>query len=481
MSCSTSFSGKFDIVPKMDKSLADKINALHNDGGEGPGFDGLLPDGVEPPDGSAYSPWQISDSLDELLIPTEAHCWNHNDNYVEWLCLILKEFIVPARIKVTGEVVWDGEDPADAGKIILEDNSISLEVYEPTDDDVHGERYGDFVQSSTEGVDDYNEWLGGWEIRDFFGISSKDKRADIGKVKLSSEEQSESDYLLSKDSLSIDELSRLLELSADHDSGNGAKSGRRVPAKEALVRLTQVDNDEAPGDDLSSMIDFASWKEWTEKDWWENTYLLTFGNAQWDEAIQDAIDEASNTLAFSESEFFVAACKRNPVWFKMAKCPWDAIPLIGKLPALTKEPTCINKVLEYCRQSDMHGNFIADDDACEIDDDHYFVSRWAYLFIHCPQLADGFNDWHKFSGFSACRLLEFQPQFVDRFDMIALADFKSPCWQGCDKELDFDYAWNCLVKAHPEFEKHRRAEKSDNKQRMASTASKKPVKKGAKK
>ena len=124
MSYSTDFYGEFSIEPVLDQSLANKINALWNDGGSGTGFDGLLPEHVSPP--SVYCPWRISKTLDALMIPVEAGEWNHNDHYIEWLCIILKYFL--ADYSLNGTVTWCGEDfdedsgDGDTGELTLVEN-----------------------------------------------------------------------------------------------------------------------------------------------------------------------------------------------------------------------------------------------------------------------------------------------------------------------------------------------------------------------
>ena len=49
-------------------------------------------------------------------------------DYIEWLEYIIRNFIEPWGYKLSGEVLWRGEDFEDFGKIVLTDNN--MEVWE---------------------------------------------------------------------------------------------------------------------------------------------------------------------------------------------------------------------------------------------------------------------------------------------------------------------------------------------------------------
>ena len=54
--------------------------------------------------------------------------WDGNEkfyNYVEWLEYLIKEFFKPRGFILNGEIVWEGEDHSDTGKIIVTDNNVS--------------------------------------------------------------------------------------------------------------------------------------------------------------------------------------------------------------------------------------------------------------------------------------------------------------------------------------------------------------------
>lgn len=48
------------------------------------------------------------------------------DNYVEWIQLIITEFLVTWGYKLNGKVHWQGEESEDRGTIMVKDNVISL-------------------------------------------------------------------------------------------------------------------------------------------------------------------------------------------------------------------------------------------------------------------------------------------------------------------------------------------------------------------
>lgn len=46
--------------------------------------------------------------------------------YIEWMEYILKSFLIPWGFNVNGEVEWNGEESTDLGKIVIEDNKLTV-------------------------------------------------------------------------------------------------------------------------------------------------------------------------------------------------------------------------------------------------------------------------------------------------------------------------------------------------------------------
>ena len=47
-------------------------------------------------------------------------------NYVEWLEYLIKHFFAPLGYELNGTVCYDGEDPDDFGKIVVDDNCVHI-------------------------------------------------------------------------------------------------------------------------------------------------------------------------------------------------------------------------------------------------------------------------------------------------------------------------------------------------------------------
>lgn len=87
--------------------------------------DASILDYNEPPSGqpSLWCDWMISD---EGLGGLE---WDETEkfyNYVEWLEYLIEHFLKPWGRTLNGEVEYQGEDPADFGKIQVNDNKVTL-------------------------------------------------------------------------------------------------------------------------------------------------------------------------------------------------------------------------------------------------------------------------------------------------------------------------------------------------------------------
>jgi hypothetical protein len=49
-------------------------------------------------------------------------------HYVEWLKYLIEHFLAPWGYVLSGEVTWQGEEPADTGKIIVENNVVTTKA-----------------------------------------------------------------------------------------------------------------------------------------------------------------------------------------------------------------------------------------------------------------------------------------------------------------------------------------------------------------
>jgi hypothetical protein len=81
----------------------------------------------KPPEGqpSLWCKWVPTEDGTELE-------WNTEENfykYIEWLQYLIEKFFTLWRIKVNGEVYWDGDDQEDAGKIMVEDSVVRTTGY----------------------------------------------------------------------------------------------------------------------------------------------------------------------------------------------------------------------------------------------------------------------------------------------------------------------------------------------------------------
>lgn len=46
-------------------------------------------------------------------------------DYAAWLAYLIEHFLAPWGYTLNGEVTWQGEDPSDMGKLVVEDNRVS--------------------------------------------------------------------------------------------------------------------------------------------------------------------------------------------------------------------------------------------------------------------------------------------------------------------------------------------------------------------
>ena len=78
------------------------------------------------------------------------------------------------------------------------------------------------------------------------------------------------------------------------------------------------------------------------------------------------------------------------------------------------------------------------------------VNAWVSALRQHPQLANRCNTFDKFRGYSICRLLEVQPQLVEKFDMEELCSPGGRYWQS-DYGLWFYHAWGKLGSAQEQL------------------------------
>lgn len=63
-------------------------------------------------------------------VPTEDNAgieWNGTEkfyNYTEWLQYLIHHFLAPWGYVLNGEILWDGEDSGDNGKLMVKDNEV---------------------------------------------------------------------------------------------------------------------------------------------------------------------------------------------------------------------------------------------------------------------------------------------------------------------------------------------------------------------
>jgi hypothetical protein len=116
MGYNISFSGKFDLDKPLTVEQFDKINSISDN----------MPSlkGTGHPE-SSYCDWEV-DTDDN---GAQFVAWNGSEkfyDYVEWITYMIKQFFVPWGRKLNGEVEWYGEDRDDIGKIVIEDNKVTM-------------------------------------------------------------------------------------------------------------------------------------------------------------------------------------------------------------------------------------------------------------------------------------------------------------------------------------------------------------------
>jgi hypothetical protein len=65
----------------------------------------------------------------EVQAEGEHLCWDGEEkfyNYIEWLKYLIAKFFDPWGVKLNGEIIWQGEDPDDKGKIHVKDSKVKV-------------------------------------------------------------------------------------------------------------------------------------------------------------------------------------------------------------------------------------------------------------------------------------------------------------------------------------------------------------------
>lgn len=69
-----------------------------------------------------YCQWVSNDEGTALI-------WDRGEkfyDYKEWLGWLIAYFFIPKQIRLTGEIIWSGEDSKDIGKILVENNIVTI-------------------------------------------------------------------------------------------------------------------------------------------------------------------------------------------------------------------------------------------------------------------------------------------------------------------------------------------------------------------
>jgi len=110
MGYTTEFDGKFkfskELTMSQYKTLKDFAEQRHGDNLECPSF---------------YCQWVPTDDGKYLE-------WDGNEkfySYIEWLEILIEKFFNPWKIKLNGEVTWEGEESGDLGKIVVKNNVVT--------------------------------------------------------------------------------------------------------------------------------------------------------------------------------------------------------------------------------------------------------------------------------------------------------------------------------------------------------------------
>ena len=146
MGYSTDFDGEFTITPKLSsddntfltkfantRRIARNVGVEYGHEGEfyvdgsgdfGQEKDDTIIDFNRPPNTQPglWCEWIPNDNGDALE-------WNGGEkfyNYTEWLQYLIDKILLPRGYTVNGECLWNGEDSADFGKIVVLNNLVTV-------------------------------------------------------------------------------------------------------------------------------------------------------------------------------------------------------------------------------------------------------------------------------------------------------------------------------------------------------------------
>ena len=115
----TSFDGQLEFDKQPTKELVDEINAFAQT---------RHCDPVRTNEELDYAPslwnhWYCAIQGDKWVLTLQE---GKAYNYLEWLPIIVKRFLEPYGLKVSGVIEWFGDESDDRGCIEVEDNAISI-------------------------------------------------------------------------------------------------------------------------------------------------------------------------------------------------------------------------------------------------------------------------------------------------------------------------------------------------------------------
>ena len=114
MGYNTDFDGFFDLSRALTIKENNELEAINDKD--------WRDDHSRPDSYSFYCQWCSNDEGTQLI-------WNGREKfygYIEWLEWLITNFFKPKHILLNGEVLWNGEEPMDLGKIIVKDSLIEV-------------------------------------------------------------------------------------------------------------------------------------------------------------------------------------------------------------------------------------------------------------------------------------------------------------------------------------------------------------------
>jgi hypothetical protein len=116
------YKGKYGFMGTHEYGIEGEYFA-HNDGHHGQEDDGTILDNNRPPitQPGLWCQWVINEDGEVA--------WDGGEKfyfYVEWLQYMIDNFFLLWDIDLNGEILWQGEDQGDIGKIQVKDNKIKI-------------------------------------------------------------------------------------------------------------------------------------------------------------------------------------------------------------------------------------------------------------------------------------------------------------------------------------------------------------------